>query len=111
MNPEQRFERAFFDLLGEIGEDGMTGCRAESIEAVEWGVKALGLAPLVADYLATTFEVQRLAELEDADLARAFRFIARLQGQAGRVRRFPLAPGTVVDGEVFWITGKVSLGD
>lgn len=111
MSLRNRFEAELQRFLMQMGEGGDMGeWRTESIHAVEEGLRALGLGDVVASYLQVTFGAAALGELGDEDLATAYRFIARIQGLAPRRHTFPLSPGSVVDGRIFWVDGKVSLG-
>lgn len=102
MTPGKRFEREFFKLLGEIGEDGEMAFRVDSIAVVEQSVKAFGLDGIVRDYLATHYGADALDELSDDDLARAFRYIARLEKRAAPRQMVPVR----ADGEMLLVRGR-----
>jgi hypothetical protein len=97
-----------FELSWLAKEGGQERMRSEAVEAVEGGIAALGLEPVVQAYLSTTFGVGALADLDDAQLGRAMLFIAQLERQAA-----PPAPqlpwqGASFKGEFLWVRGEVT---
>lgn len=103
------FRRELMIFLEEIGagEDRKMDCRTESIQTIEKCVRTLGLDRIVGLYLTTTFGVERLDQLDDADLQRAFRFISALQDEAGPRQLMPIQPGMSASGEACWFRGDM----
>lgn len=108
MSASDDFEKAVKFSLNDLYGSG-DRMRSEAVEAVEGGIAALGLEPVVQAYLRTTFGVGSLADLCDEQLGRAMLFIAQLERQAATAAapRLPWQGGTF-KGEMLWVRGEVT---
>lgn len=89
-----------------IIRSGDMSYRAEAIAAIEGGVVALGLQPIVAAYLSSVFGAGELAELSDVQLAQALRFVAEVQKAAPLSRPSAAPLPRTADGEYLWFRGR-----
>lgn len=108
MSATEDFERAVRFCVSDLYGTGSKRMRSEAVEAVEGGIAALGLEPVVQAYLRATFGVDGLADLGDEQLGRAMLFIAQLERQVPPKRvDFPWSGGGSMEGEFVWFRGRV----